>query len=98
MFFPVTRFIVEGNSMKPAFKPGEHLLINKVIYKIKKPQRGDVIVLRDPRDARRLLLKRISEIQNEAFEVISDNIDGSDSRTFGAVNGENIIGKVFFRY
>ncbi|OHA50545.1 MAG: signal peptidase I [Candidatus Terrybacteria bacterium RIFCSPLOWO2_01_FULL_40_23] len=98
MFFPIARFVVDGKSMQPTFGEGEHLLINKLLYKIKKPQKGDIIVLRDPRDKQRLLLKRVFEIQKDKLEVISDNIDGSDSRTFGSVNIENVVGKVFFRY
>lgn len=85
--------------MLPTFRPGEHLLINRFIYKIEKPKEGDVIVLKDPRDAQRLLLKRIAEIQNNILNVISDNTEeGSDSRIFGATDKKNIVGKVFFRY
>ena len=99
MFFPVVRFIVEGNSMAPTFRPGEHLLINKFIYKIKNPKKGDIIALSDPRDKNRILLKRILEVEDDMVNVISDNVgEGTDSRVFGKINTKNIIGKVFFRY
>ena len=98
MFFPIARFVVEGKSMQPTFEEGEHLLINKLLYKIKKPKKGDIIVLHDPSDKQRLLVKRVFEIQKDKVKVISDNIDGSDSRTFGLVNITNVVGKVFFRY
>lgn len=100
MFLPISRFIVEGNSMLPSYKSGEHLLINKIIYKIRSPKRGEVIVARHPKEKNILLLKRINDfVGPTSFVVISDNQDeGTDSRFFGAIKQKDIVGKVFFKY
>lgn len=42
--FIMTPHEVVGNSMFPTYKNGEYLMANKVIYKVSKPKRGDVII------------------------------------------------------
>ncbi len=37
---------VVGTSMVPTFQNGEHLIANKILYKISKPQRGDIIIFK----------------------------------------------------
>ena len=37
---------VIGNSMHPTYKNGEYLMANKITYRIKDPQRGDVIIFK----------------------------------------------------
>ncbi len=43
LFF-MTPHEVVGTSMVPNFQNGEHLIANKIIYRISEPQRGDVII------------------------------------------------------
>jgi signal peptidase I len=42
--FLMTPHEVVGTSMVPNFQNGEHLIANKIVYQIGKPQRGDVII------------------------------------------------------
>ncbi len=37
---------VIGNSMHPTYKNGEYLMANKVTYRIKDPERGDVVIFK----------------------------------------------------
>ena len=60
-------------------------------------QKDDVVILLDPR-GKRLLLKRIYSIKQNMFFVIGDNLDEStDSRTFGWIEKEYILGKVVLK-
>ena len=96
---PFDRYIVEGESMAPSVSPGEHVLVNRAIYWISKPKAGDLVVMQDPREPKRLLLKRIDEARENSFEVVGDNpMASTDSRTFGPVPRDLIVGKVWFRY
>ena len=52
-------YAVRGESMMPSFRPGELLLVSGRGYARSTPARGDVVVVRDPRDAGKELLKRI---------------------------------------
>ncbi len=96
---PIVRFRVEGDSMVPAFRPGDRLLVNRLAYVLRGPRPGDVVVLRDPEVGGRLLLKRVAAVEGGRYVVLGDNADGSrDSRTFGPVRRGDIVGKALFRY
>ncbi len=96
---PFDRFVVEGESMAPSVAPGERVFVNRAAYWFRPPRAGDVVVLRDPRKPERLLIKRIDAAHGNSFEVAGDNVDAStDSRTFGPVPANLILGKVWFRY
>lgn len=96
---PFGRYRVEGESMAPALSPGERVFVHKTAYRRHDPEPGDLVVLRDPRDHERLLLKRIDARDGEGWLVLGDNAAAStDSRDFGPVARELIIGKVWFRY
>ena len=86
--------------MAPAFAAGERVFVSRAAYWFSKPRPGDLVVVRDPRQPDRLLLKRIDRSAGEdGWLVLGDNPEAStDSRTFGPVKRELIVGKVWFRY
>lgn len=84
--------------MEPTYKPGDRLYVNSFVYVFLKPKIGDVAVIRDPREGK-LVLKRIMDIASSGYFVKGDNEkESTDSRIFGLIKKENIIGKVLFRY
>lgn len=50
---------INGASMEPNFHDGEYILTNKVIYKLKDPRRGDVVIFKSPRNKDVDYIKRI---------------------------------------
>ena len=46
--FLVQAFYIPSESMEPTLKPGDRVLVNKVVYHLHPPRRGDVIVFRNP--------------------------------------------------
>lgn len=44
--FVMTPHEVIGNSMYPTYKNGEYLMANKITYRIRDPQRGDVVIFK----------------------------------------------------
>lgn len=90
------RVAVAGQSMEPSLREGDWLF---VLPPRRAPRPGDVVVVRDPREPARLLLKRVAEVRDDACVVIGDSADHStDSRTFGAVPFAQVIGRAAFRY
>lgn len=89
------RFMVSGQSMKSTFREGQTLLVSSIPYLFRQPGIGDIVVVKDPRDGRRLL-KRIVDIRpREEYFVSGDNPSAStDSRRFGVVSRKMILGKV----
>lgn len=95
-FLPIIKFQVLGNSMFPLYKAGDMVLVNKFAYFLNNPKRGDIVILTDPRD-KRVVLKRIAKIANKKYYVLGDNEkESTDSRTFGWIRKEQVVGKVIF--
>lgn len=134
-------FIVSGASMEDTFHSGEYLIVDQVTYHFEKPNRGDVIIFRYPRDPSKFFIKRVIglpgdtisivdgvvTITNEAnpkgvilsedyaetmppaakfvekigereYFVMGDNRDeSSDSRSWGVLQEERIVGRAWLR-
>jgi signal peptidase I len=134
---------VSGSSMYPNFHNGDYIITDKLSYKFGHPKRGDVIVLKNPKDTSVDFIKRIigtpgdrvkvadghvyinGEMLKESYLnpsiltpsgafiqegeevtvgpneylVFGDNrTASSDSREWGYLPKEDIIGRVIFRY
>ena len=87
---------VRGQSMEPALREGDWLLVlppRRVV------RSGEVVLVRDPRERSRLLLKRVRALTPDGVVVHGDHADHStDSRTFGAVPLADVVGRAAFRY
>ncbi|MDO8657902.1 MAG: signal peptidase I [Candidatus Levybacteria bacterium] len=95
---PIIKFQIKEKSMEPGIKEGSVVLINRYHYLFKKPEAGDMVVLRDPTDSKRFIIKRVKELKDGRVFVIGDNEKESvDSRQFGWIDKKNILGKVFFK-
>lgn len=134
---------VSGLSMFPTFDNGDYIMTDKITYRFRDPERGDVVVLKNPRDESQDFIKRIVGLPGETIEVSNNRIiinetllkedylskgvittpgnflsesesvkipenqyvvmgdnrtHSSDSREWGGITQEEIVGKVFFRY
>lgn len=82
--------------MEPALRAGDWIVVSGLS---RPPRVGEVVLVRDPRDGERLLLKRVASVENGACTVLGDRPEEStDSRTFGPVQLGNVIGRAVFRY
>jgi signal peptidase I len=130
-----TRIRVEGISMEPNLHDGQFVLVNKLAYRWKYPQRGDVIVFYYPLDPSRRFIKRLIGLPgdvvtiragevyvngeqmiepyasspttqedtwrigpSETFVMGDNRDDSSDSRRWGPLPLNEIIGKALFAY
>lgn len=62
-------FLVSGQSMEPTFHDGNYLLIDEVAYRLREPERGEVIVFRYPGDHKSFYIKRIIGLPGERVVV-----------------------------
>jgi signal peptidase I len=67
--FVIQGYKVYGSCMEPNLQSGERLLGNKLIYHFAKPNRGDVIVFRYPKDPRKIFVKRVVALPGEIVEI-----------------------------
>ena len=62
--------IMQESSMEPSIETGQHLLMNKVTYKLKEPQRGDVIAFKkDGKEHSSIHVKRIIGLPGEKIQI-----------------------------
>jgi nickel-type superoxide dismutase maturation protease len=93
--FGVRRVEVHGPSMLPTLAPGERL----VVVRTWRVRPGDVIVLVDPAAPDRALVKRALAISGGEVTVGGDNSSLSvDSRRFGPVALDRVLGRAAYRY
>jgi|SRR3989344_3250428 len=141
-YFLFKPFYVKGASMEPNFFDKEYLIIDELSYRLRPPQRGEVIVFKYPENPKEYFLKRIIGLPGERVKVaegqitvynkehpegvvlnepylpkdlltigeritalsenqyfvLGDNRPNSyDSRRFGAVDKNLVVGRAFFR-
>jgi len=90
---------VTGDSMRPTLSSGDMVLVNPSAYNDKTPRVGDIVLARHPYQRDLTIIKRVAEVTAEGRIVLhSDNPNGgTDSRSFGTLALERIIGKVTSR-
>jgi signal peptidase I len=137
----IKSIIVDGPSMNYSFHDGQRVLVNKVVYRLHDPERGDVIIFHPPSSNDSVVIpyiKRIIGLPGESVEikggrvyihqagdnvfnlnepylteennvsytgnvipegeyfVLGDNRNNSDdSRHFGVIERQDIIGKAW---
>jgi signal peptidase I len=68
------RAIVEGHSMSPTLETGQMVLVNRMAYLFGRPERGDVVVLRDPGGQNESLIKRVVGLPGEQIEILAGTV------------------------
>lgn len=71
--FLFSPFIVDGPSMKPNFQSGERVIVNKIIYDIREPKRGEVVVFHVPQENRDFI-KRVIGVPGDKVKLEGDRL------------------------
>jgi len=73
-YFLIQPFMVKGQSMEPTFQDNNYLIIDKLSYRLRSPQRGEVIVMDSPSNNGQYFIKRIIGLPNETLEIKNGKI------------------------
>ena len=94
------RFRVSGSSMEPLLSNGDEVLLDPRAYRRGSPVAGDLVVARHPYRRATQILKRVASVDTTGHcELRGDNPAAStDSRSFGAVPLDAVVGKVVARF
>ena len=79
--FIVQPFVVNGPSMEPTFYSNQYVLVDEITYRLRKPERGEIIVFRNPRNEAEFYIKRIIGLPGETVAVTDNEIE---------INGEKL--------
>lgn len=95
MRWPVSAVAVAGDSMTPTLRPGDFLIVSRS----GRIRPGDVVMARRPDFSTVLLVKRVLAREPEGWWLEGDNpLRSDDSRLFGPVPDDCVLGRVLFRY
>ena len=72
--FVAQPYIVRGASMEPTFEGGDYLIVDQLSYRLTEPARGDVIILRYPKDPKVFFIKRVIGLPTETVELIGNRV------------------------
>lgn len=85
-------FRISGHSMEPTIKNGQKVLVSSVHFIFRQPRIGDIVAFRSQG---KVFVKRISIIEEDKHFLEGDNEkDSMDSRQFGWIQKDQIVGKV----
>ena len=74
-YFVGMRTSVIGDSMEPALSNGQEILINRFLYKLSSPKRGDVVVfLPNGNQNTHYYVKRIIGLPGETVQIINGKV------------------------
>jgi signal peptidase I len=68
-YYLMQPFFVKGQSMEPNFHHGDYLIIDEITYRMRPPQRGEVVVFKYPYDLSQRYIKRIIGLPGETVEI-----------------------------
>jgi nickel-type superoxide dismutase maturation protease len=94
---PLLRVAVAERSMEPGLRPGDWLLV----LRTRRIGPGQLVIARHPGKRDMLLVKRAARrLPEGGWWLESDNPGAGavDSRRFGPVPDELVVGRVLFRY
>jgi nickel-type superoxide dismutase maturation protease len=94
------RGTVAGDSMAPLLRHGDWILVDPDAYRRRSVGRGDLVVIPDPREPSRILVKRVAAVDRDGLlNLVGDNpACSTDSRQFGPLKPEQVLGRPWARY
>lgn len=72
-------FIVSGASMYPTFADNEYLIVDELSYRLRPPERGEVIVFRYPKAPSKYFIKRIIGLPGEEVSIKDNRVFITDA-------------------
>ena len=95
------RHTITGDSMLPTLNSADQILIDKRRSALRTLQPFDVVCFTHPTHSKLVLIKRIKSInrQTQEYIVLGDNlIKSTDSRHFGSIKKNALLGRVVCRF
>lgn len=72
--FVAQSFLVHGSSMEPTLVEGQRLLVDKITYRLRPPERGEIIVFQYPADPSRKFIKRVIGVPGDVVQIFGHRL------------------------
>ena len=93
------RVAVKGHSMEPTLSDGDWLLVDPLAYSARFPRPGELVVVTDPHDDRRLLVKRVATVANDGVAaLVGDHPAHATEEDLGEIDPDAVVGRPWLRY
>ncbi|MGB4177435.1 MAG: signal peptidase I [Halanaerobiales bacterium] len=73
-YFYLGNYTVPTSSMYPTIKPGERFFADKVSYKFREPERGEILVFKEPFLNKERYTKRLSGLPGETVQIKDNSV------------------------
>ncbi len=70
--FLIQSFFIPSGSMRPTLWENDHILVNKWVFRVQPPKRGEIVVFRSPKEAtleEKDFIKRVIGVPGDVIEV-----------------------------
>lgn len=80
--FVIQPYIVEGQSMEQSFQNNDYLITEKISFRFREPQRGEVIIFHPPDNPSVNYIKRIVGLPEDKIEVKDGSVYVNDKKIY----------------
>ena len=87
---------VSGDSLLPVYQEGDFVVVSTVPLLFGAPKRGDIIVFRHALYGTMIKMVEAVAPGGEEFSVVGTHADSVDSRRFGPISRQDVVGKVIW--
>lgn len=74
MIFLGQSFMVKGSSMEPTLFEGQRLLVDKITYRLRPPQAGEIVVFKYPQDPKKKFIKRVIATEGDKVYITNTKV------------------------
>ena len=67
--FLVKPFRIPSSSMADTLRPGDRVLVDRVVYHLRRPRRGDIVVFEYPKNRNIMFIKRVIGLPGDTLET-----------------------------
>lgn len=66
--------VIATGSMEPTLPVGHHAFVNKAVYRMAAPKRGDIVVFPSPVSAEKDMVKRVIAVEGDAIQLKNKDV------------------------